>query len=1165
MSRILFLSDTQLGAGSQLAHDRLADQELILTQAIQLAVERNADTVVHCGDVYEHRHPSEEARMVFKRFAARVRDEGLRLIVVAGNHDLRSADTPSSVDVHDGFTFARRDTVIDLGDASLACLPWTPAARVVAATELGERETVNERMSQYLLGAAADLRSRCPDDKPAILALHWWIEEASTATGLHSSLIDEPKIPLTDLAAGGFDAVIAGHVHRPQILHVDPPVLYVGPTAVCNFGEEAVEHGVWILDTDDADKVEFVELEDRRFVTVDVDLTEERAAADRLQAEVAAGRLDPSWAAGGNDETDFVATAIGQQLPLTDAVIRVRYTATEEQHRRIDTAALRKLCIDAGAHKVFQIEPTSVRSQRVRIDGFDRSLDEHSALDAWAGANKVDAQPLHEILSSSREKSASTVTTGATFDPLRLTGRNIGRFPELDVTLTDGATVLLGGNGSGKSIVLAALELALYAEDAGSLRELLSPWADGLELAMEFTLDGELHRVRRTLRGVTRSESGLASGGKATLDLEQKVEWPTGVQEVCWIPLTRESAKATQALLVQLLGMSRTLFGASCFLAQGDGPAFLKAEPRDRKAMAAELLDPAGLWAADAKYAAVLAKDTTIELTTVASQLLDREERLIGTEDLAETVASLETGEVICRDEVGKAETLLEAASAALAANSVAAIKRNTAADELRRAGTGLAMATENLRETRERADRIIPTRERLERLAEQAATVTALERQEQAWLDVRSEIEASRHRKVQAHTEARAATAAREAHEADLQTMVGTYDVSAEKAARLRTVKVGTERCELCHHVLEAEGTAATLASLDTEIAAMVSRIADKRDMLAAARETETHALAAADTIIAPELNPDMHTEPLKQARQAQVDHAALATTLASYELEAEKLPGLEQAVRDARQQVTVTEEALAKASEGVGDETALSRAVMDSRELVAHHRGRLETVTAELARAKQRQEQATQLRGELAALRGRQQLLQHHLDISRLAERAFGRDGIPVLLLETVLDQIDTDANAVLRRFPTDDGWTFQVRFETQREQATTDRVKEELYVMVEAPDYPQDFRSLSGGEESRVAFGVRVALAMLLGRLRGADSRLLVLDELSFLDEAGETRLVELINELAADGTFSKILTVSHSPNVRDAFEQTIEIEKRDGRSEIVSSLVLEAATA
>ena len=148
-----------------------------------------------------------------------------------------------------------------------------------------------------------------------------------------------------------------------------------------DFGESGDDHGCWILEFGDdrgASRTEFVPLADRRFVTVDVDLTDGQS------------RL-PAAATSGPEETDQSRRLLSpQQFPLTDAVVRVRYRATEEQHRRVDHAALERLIADAGAHKLYggiQWEP--VREQQARAEGLDESLGPLDALALWLEAQNM--------------------------------------------------------------------------------------------------------------------------------------------------------------------------------------------------------------------------------------------------------------------------------------------------------------------------------------------------------------------------------------------------------------------------------------------------------------------------------------------------------------------------------------------------------------------------------------------------------------------------------------------------------------------------------------------------------------------------------------------------------------------------------------------------------
>lgn len=379
----LFLSDTQIGAGKNLAADRLADQEQGLNEIADLADAYDVELVVHCGDVFDSRHPDEDSRMVFKRFARRI-EASRQFVVVAGNHDLRNAAVASAVDLYDECEFVREPDVVQFTDANFACLPWTPPGRMVASQNGGDRDEIHALIADRLVDVARDLRERCPDTAPAILVPHWWISGATTVRGVGSpDVIREPQIPLNDLTALGYDAIVAGHVHNPEPLSLAPLVAYCGSPMVCDWGETGMPHGVRVLDTTTMEH-RFIEIPDHPFVTVDADLT---------------GSLPLYDTDAPLDETDYISAAIAERFPLTDAVVRIRYRATAEQARRVDHAALRGLVADAGASKLYAIQPEIVRSERARVEGVDENLSEREALIRWTEANGIGG-PQEEALDS---------------------------------------------------------------------------------------------------------------------------------------------------------------------------------------------------------------------------------------------------------------------------------------------------------------------------------------------------------------------------------------------------------------------------------------------------------------------------------------------------------------------------------------------------------------------------------------------------------------------------------------------------------------------------------------------------------------------------------------------------------------------------------------------
>ena len=167
--------------------------------------------------------------------------------------------------------------------------------------------------------------------------------------------------------------------------------------------------------------------------------------------------------------------------------------------------------------------------------------------------------------------------------------------------------------------------------------------------------------------------------------------------------------------------------------------------------------------------------------------------------------------------------------------------------------------------------------------------------------------------------------------------------------------------------------------------------------------------------------------------------------------------------------------------------------------------------------------------------------------LQIARLQklERAFSKDGVPALLIEQALPDIETQANEFLDRLS---NGTMSVRFETQRQykDKTRDDKKETLDILISDPGGTREYEMFSGGEAFRVNFAIRLALSRTLARRAGARLQTLVIDEgFGSQDNQGRQRLVEAINLVRSD--FAKILVITHLEELKDAFPTRIEVEK------------------
>jgi len=165
---------------------------------------------------------------------------------------------------------------------------------------------------------------------------------------------------------------------------------------------------------------------------------------------------------------------------------------------------------------------------------------------------------------------------------------------------------------------------------------------------------------------------------------------------------------------------------------------------------------------------------------------------------------------------------------------------------------------------------------------------------------------------------------------------------------------------------------------------------------------------------------------------------------------------------------------------------------------------------------------------------------------------ERAFGKDGIPALLIEQALPQIEARANDILERLS---GGKMNVRFETQA--AFKDKKREELRetldIKISDSVGTRDYELFSGGEAFRINFAIRLALSEELAQRAGARLQTLVIDEgFGSQDAEGRQRLVEAINLVKQD--FAKVLVITHIDELKEAFPVRIEVEKTEHGSKV-----------
>jgi exonuclease SbcC len=155
----------------------------------------------------------------------------------------------------------------------------------------------------------------------------------------------------------------------------------------------------------------------------------------------------------------------------------------------------------------------------------------------------------------------------------------------------------------------------------------------------------------------------------------------------------------------------------------------------------------------------------------------------------------------------------------------------------------------------------------------------------------------------------------------------------------------------------------------------------------------------------------------------------------------------------------------------------------------------------------------------------------------------RAFSKHGIPSLIIEETLPDIEERANRLLDRLT--DG-QMHVRLETLRDKQSGGTTETLEINISDAQGATRPYETYSGGEGFRVNFALRIALAQLMAERSGVRVRTLVIDEgFGTQDQDGIQNLVEAIQIVQDD--FDKILVITHLEELKSAFPVRIEVEK------------------
>jgi exonuclease SbcC len=693
--------------------------------------------------------------------------------------------------------------------------------------------------------------------------------------------------------------------------------------------------------------------------------------------------------------------------------------------------------------------------------------------------------------------------------PIKLELHNFLAYRDPDPLSFEGIHVacISGENGAGKSSLLDAITWALWGKArSASADDLIYQNQRETRVALEFAMGDARYLVIRQ-RSLEK---------KTALSLLELQVWdPAGGG---WRGISEATMRATQERIDGLLHLDYDTFVNSALLAQGRADEFTAKPPFQRTQILAAILglDRWSLYEERAKEKIRLSRE---KISRVEERLGEMERELARRDEYEERL-KLAEGEAAS---YGRSLAELETAWAAVEQRRAARTELERQAEESARRGQAaegeLKEARTELESLTRRADAAAVEAEAADLTARRAALAVRQPEAEQIGAQMRELTEL-------------------------VGRLRGENDALAPQTEpikkRLETLETSTApECPTCGQPLTPEHRRRVTEDLKREIvtrrekfktnAARLKDLAAELDAL----QKDSAALQAA-----------LQSLPAFERKLAEAEAALAAAGDARA-----KIPAAQERV--SRWQKASLEEAaalkkiriqLSEAGTGLSDSETLrvrlDRARLDKRLADERVGGARQTVAALEEIARHREER----RAEAEAAR-------RELSLFEELREAFGKRGVPTMVIETAVPEVEREANRLLGEMS---GGRMRLRMETQRE-TKTGEARDTLEIKISDELGTRAYEMYSGGEAFRINFAIRIALSKLLARRAGARLRALFIDEgFGTQDSAGRERLISAIQSVQND--FDRILVITHLDELRDAFPARIEVTKTPAGSQV-----------
>lgn len=355
--KVIHFADFHLGVDTHGPADpetglngRILDFLDSLDALIDYARDYKADIVLFAGDAF-HRHSPDPT--LLREFGERMvrLAEYCPVVLLVGNHDIpNSLEKASAVDVFStlkvpnvyvGWDYDVLKIVTASGLIQVVTVPYPIKSQFLEPKEMhlqNSKELLRERLAQMINALSKNVDT----DYPAILLGHFGVNTAVYGSEKMMFIYEGAEVNIETMVQDAWQYVALGHLHYHQCLNDEViPIVYAGSLDRVDFSEEHDPKGfVWVeIDTDGA-SWEFVEVDARPFVTMEIDVTEAKNQTAKILSKI-------------------------EKRNLKGAIVRLFITVVEGREEAIGRERISKAIMEAGAYWIHSITYKVQREARL--------------------------------------------------------------------------------------------------------------------------------------------------------------------------------------------------------------------------------------------------------------------------------------------------------------------------------------------------------------------------------------------------------------------------------------------------------------------------------------------------------------------------------------------------------------------------------------------------------------------------------------------------------------------------------------------------------------------------------------------------------------------------------------------------------------------------------